>query len=668
MNSPAKETPSTIPLRKRVSFFIVTVCFPFALLALLEAGLRLGRYGQDLSLFATETIAGKTYQIMNPDVKGRYFGRLDLSPTTAPDNFLVPKPPGVFRIFCLGGSTTVGFPYGPVGSFATFLRDRLHAYFPGKQFDVINLGMTATNSYAVLDIAREIVDYEPDLIIVYDGHNEFYGVLGIASHVTLGQSRWLTELYLALIRFKTVLLVRNVASELSDVFGRKPGGEHTSGTLMEQLARGQLIPYRSPTYDRALRIFRENLAALTDLCRSHGIPIILSTQASNVRDFAPFDSEFQPGVADSLKRVFSDLMADGTHAGSVGSFQEALPLFERALQIDTMRADAHFATAFCLDRLGQLSAARREYLKARDYDQIRFRASTDFNDAIRSACDGRSIFCADIEGAFAAESPDSIIGHSLVLEHLHPNVRGAFLLGRAYAGVMRDHLIGGGAEAWQRADSVREEDLWNSRVIPLSDELAAARRIETLTSRWPFREKLPAPADARSVGYRSVQDQYLAGEISWEQFHVGVAEYCEAHGDPQTEEREYRALMNQIPLNISSSLRLGQLYIRLGRMSEAETILRQTIVIEPSYYGYRLLADIDLAAHNTGTAVTNLEKAFALGETIDDKLQTGFDLAQAYHAAGSDLQSVSVLDQLLQIDPRFANARDLLGRIQKGQR
>jgi len=179
---------------KKRTFFIITIAVPFVALAVLEVGLRIFHYGPNISLFVTEEFGDRTYHVMNPDVKFRYFSRVDFSPNTSPDYFLVPKPKGTFRIFCLGGSTTIGFPYGPVGSFGSFLRDRLKAIFPDQQIEVINLGMTATNSYTAADLARDVVNYEPDLIIDYDGHNEFYGALGISSNESLGGSRFLTDL------------------------------------------------------------------------------------------------------------------------------------------------------------------------------------------------------------------------------------------------------------------------------------------------------------------------------------------------------------------------------------------------------------------------------------------------------------------------------------------
>ena len=114
-----------LPLSKKRLYMSITVALPFLLFIVVELGLRLFSYGPDLSLFVTESIGGKPYYRMNPAVKDRYFSRFTFTPTTSMDYFEMPKPKGVYRIFCLGGSTTVGYPYWYNGSFSSFLRDQL---------------------------------------------------------------------------------------------------------------------------------------------------------------------------------------------------------------------------------------------------------------------------------------------------------------------------------------------------------------------------------------------------------------------------------------------------------------------------------------------------------------------------------------------------------------
>lgn len=90
-----------------------------------------------------------------------------------PQSFPCEKPPGTRRVFCLGGSTTYGRPYRDPTSFAGWLREFLAEVDPEISWEVINAGGVSYASYRVARIAEEIVHYEPDLVIIYTGHNEF---------------------------------------------------------------------------------------------------------------------------------------------------------------------------------------------------------------------------------------------------------------------------------------------------------------------------------------------------------------------------------------------------------------------------------------------------------------------------------------------------------------
>ena len=98
--------PSSHPEHRRIAFTLVMLSVPVLFFLFSEAILRATGFGPNLSLFVTETVNGQPYLVMNPAFASRYFARVPFHPQTAPDYFLEPKPPGTFRIFCLGGSTS----------------------------------------------------------------------------------------------------------------------------------------------------------------------------------------------------------------------------------------------------------------------------------------------------------------------------------------------------------------------------------------------------------------------------------------------------------------------------------------------------------------------------------------------------------------------------------
>ncbi len=87
--------------------------------------------------------------------------------------FLAKKPDNGFRAFVVGGSSAAGFPYTPTYAFSTWLKRRLAARFSDLEIEIVNAAVAGYSSRRVLIAVRELVAYEPDLVIVYSGHNEW---------------------------------------------------------------------------------------------------------------------------------------------------------------------------------------------------------------------------------------------------------------------------------------------------------------------------------------------------------------------------------------------------------------------------------------------------------------------------------------------------------------
>jgi tetratricopeptide (TPR) repeat protein len=659
-----KNNAPELPPARRKLFLTITLLTPLLILLLLELFLRLIHYGPDLSLFASETIRGKSYLTMNPRVKGRYFYQIDFNPSTSPDLFVNPKPAGTFRIFCLGASTTVGYPYWFNGSFPTFLRDRLRATFPRKSIEVINVGMTATNSYAVADIARELPAYQPDCIIVYDGHNEFYGALGIASHESLGRSRWVNRLYLRAVHYRTFALLRDVVSAIGSLF-RRTNEDLPPATMMERLSRGQYVPYDSDLYRDGLTVFRENLGELRDICRAAGIPLLLSTQVSNLRRQPPFISASGPKKLPGEQVTFNLAFNSGVTSYLNGEFSNALATFRGIRGSDTLRADLHYRLAQCLDTLSRPREAAGEYTQARDLDQLRFRASSDFNEAIRAMEDGSHLLVVDIEKAFAASSPDSLIGSEFITEHLHPNLTGHFMMARVYAGILRSHgLVVQDADAWRDADTLSDTRLWNERNATELDEMIGARKTAILTSGWPFGDQppaVPSVLDTDTLG--QIVELFMRDRISWERAHLEAAAYFTRHGSFEDAVREYRVVAAEVPFDATPLVMLGELFARAGKTDQAREAFQHSLQREETSRGYSGLGGIAVLGGAIAEATREYEKAVQLARSPEERGGSQYVLALLYLRSGDRERAVQELKEVLKENPSNRQAAELLSRI-----
>ncbi|HLA57257.1 MAG TPA: hypothetical protein VK622_00775, partial [Puia sp.] len=183
--------------KKRIIFKTVAILLPFLVLFLLEISLRVFHYGNDLELFI-EARNHPDYLVLNPAASKRYFINESFAPTGNSELFKKDKDDSTLRIFVLGESTTIGYPFFHNGSFHRWLQYRLMRSFPDRQFEIINLSLTAVNSYTVLGFAKELVRYKPDAVLIYTGHNEFYGTLGVGSSSRIGNSTHINRLMLFL--------------------------------------------------------------------------------------------------------------------------------------------------------------------------------------------------------------------------------------------------------------------------------------------------------------------------------------------------------------------------------------------------------------------------------------------------------------------------------------
>ena len=158
----------------------LAIILPLVLFALLEAVLSVAGFGRNADFFIPDSEAG--FYRTNPRFTELFF---PASFGLKPLNFRLPKikPAGSLRVFVLGESAAMGVPE-PGFAIAPQLRAQLRAAHPGQSIDVYNLGITAINSHVIRQIARQAVQFQPDLLVIYMGNNEVIGPYGPGSVLT----------------------------------------------------------------------------------------------------------------------------------------------------------------------------------------------------------------------------------------------------------------------------------------------------------------------------------------------------------------------------------------------------------------------------------------------------------------------------------------------------
>ncbi len=651
---------------RRRLFAVVAVLLPFVVLATLELALRLTGVAAREPLFVP--VEGfEDWRVQNERVAARYFPADSRLPTGLSDVFRPGAPAdSTLRIVVQGGSSAAGYPYFYGAAFSRMLELLLENAVPAGRVEVINTGLSAVNSYTLLDFAPEIVALRPHAVLIYAGHNEFYGVLGVGSSQTLGRSPALVNLYLDLQRLRSVrLLERGIRSVMGLSGSADTGAART--TLMERMVGEQRIPLSSDMYQAGLSQFSHNLERLIQTYTDAGIPVFVSTVASNEGDMPPFEN----AVADEASytaavRKVLDVASDDSASG------DAFSALADLIAQEPDGALAFYARGLIHRRDGRMALAQRDFIAARDRDALRFRASSDVNDIIQRVGRQSGATVVDGEAAIRLASPHGIIGGQFMLEHLHPNVDGYFVLADAFRRALVDAATQGGLRLpgpFQAAFEDLSDDhpavrSWRDNIAatPLDIRFGEFRLLQ-LQGSWPFQE--PGVRAFRDTLTAHTMVDTLAlpvfrGEMSWQDATQRLSRQYAALEFHAESVRAARALQMQFPFLPGPNAELGARYSAARLPRRALDYYRKARAIEET-------PELLVAIGNTHVTLGDrdaAEHAFvrALQLRPSDEEAT-IRLAALLAASGRGAQAVEQLRRDVDTYPDHGRARAILERL-----
>ena len=403
-------------------------------------------------------------------------GRLDFFPR---QSFSAAKDPKTLRIFSLGGSTVQGRPYSVESSFTTWLALNVNAARPGMGCEVVNCGGISYASYRLVPILRELLAHEPDLFIIYTGHNEF---LEDRTYRDLKRMpRLLTRAHRALLSLSSY----SHAYQLLSIHRAQSKDTHQSEKAVlpaEVLARldfqdGLKSYHRDEAWRQGtISHFRHNLDRMIRMCTNAGVPVILVNPVSNLKDCPPFKSEYTPGLSDDRKRRVLELYGQAQELDWSDTYGK-IRLLERAVSIDSRHAGLLYMLGKCYARLGRWVEARKWFTLAKEQDICPLRILEPMHEAIRDIGVQYQVPVVDVNALIKERTEGGVPGNEWLLDHVHPSIAGHQLIADAIYDAMEDMELLRTPAGW-RAD---REDLWRDHLLSLGS-VYYARGVDRLKS------------------------------------------------------------------------------------------------------------------------------------------------------------------------------------------
>ncbi len=476
----AKPTARWIPAAVLV---ILIVVVPLAVLALTEGVLRLAAYGVPATPFIDTTEAG--YLTENPAWPALFHA--DTPRKTRQAGGLASawiakiKPRDTWRIVVLGGSTAQGFPYMEQHSFANIAGTLMDTSHPRASIEVINLAASAMSSYYVRETARHIWKLQPDAVVVYTGHNEYYGTISESSG--RGHANKLT--YIALKRFR-------VFQWLFSLFA--PAVDPDATLMSERLAGGTFPPEETRDQRVADRLV-DNLEAVRRLAAKNGVPLVVLEPVSNILSMPPFAGAYETELAELIEAGNQTLFLGN---GDILAWIAAVHADHRAPK----NAQILYLSAVAAAAAGE--TRHTAFTQAKDADALPFRARTASVQALRTWAESHpeSVHYIPLTQELFAYGAEQSFGDLYFIDHLHFNFRGNMIVARILADTLADiskASLGLIPDQWPSAEEFRP----GLRFHPALDAYAMIT-MATLMSQPPYSTmKVPFPAAGLHAAIRA---------------------------------------------------------------------------------------------------------------------------------------------------------------------
>ncbi len=350
--------------------------------------------------------------------------------------------PGVVRVFCFGGSATLGVPNErePAKTFPGQLQALLDE--AGVRAEVINLGGAAFGSDDVVRLAEEASAYDGDFWVVYSGNNEFnqYNQALLEAN-----QDWAS----VAARLERLHLVR----ALRDLLGRPaplPTQEAIRSQVAAQRAAVRAImertlddPDQRPAFhdglarrrDRhhevVLHRYAANLARVARTGRAAGATVFFGVVPPNLLQ-EPWLSLNTPGLAGGTPAGWEAARDAARDAWSRGDFENAALLAGRWIEADPIHAAAWWLRGRARLRLGDIDGAATDLRNALALDMDPGRPLPGFDEAVEAAAREAGTEPVRFERWFGPHA-DPPFGEGLWADSCHMRPRGYAILARAFA-------------------------------------------------------------------------------------------------------------------------------------------------------------------------------------------------------------------------------------------
>jgi lysophospholipase L1-like esterase len=313
--------------------------------------------------------------------------------------FSTKKSSGMYRIIALGDSSTLGVGVPNSETYCAILESLLNQpKNSSRRYEVINAGVAGYSSLQGFRYLKsDIINYQPDLITIYFGLNDYLYARGQNDQDRPQLAPWVIRIDLIMSYSQFYRLLTGMVSNLIN-----PGKKYP--------------PDRRVDFPD----FKNNLVQMITVAREVGAEVILLNVPLRpaiplVVNPVPLRKEGKDGPRlEWLRPAYigkTNYFIKTEFEGPTSELEEIVDKYPQW-------AMAHYLLAKRYEKIGEIGKARTEYQKAREMDFDRDVVAS-YNRAIEEVASALRVPLVDLVGGFATKR-----GEDLFLDERHPSALG----------------------------------------------------------------------------------------------------------------------------------------------------------------------------------------------------------------------------------------------------
>ncbi len=507
--------------RRRMMFVLAAILLGTSPFIVLEISLRALGIGKPTSLVDPYFGFGPLHPLFELDQqKTGYQTSRSRSLYFGDQQFPASKGEKTFRIFCMGGSTVRGRPYTTDTAFSQWMQVELNARDPSRNYEVINCGGLSYASYRLSLMLDEILTYDPDLVVIATGQNEF---LEDRTYSDVKESSG--GILAGLGSLRTVTVARSFFSAADVDQARRNSDKTLPGEVAVLLDEdsGYGSYHRDLEWQADVKEhFQHSLRSMITRCREKEVPLALVAMGSNLRDCPPFKSQYSARTPISEQQEWERFFQQATRLA--GDPESALILYQLAAEIDDQHALLHYRMARCHDQLGEYAEAKAAYHKAKQLDICPLRILDEMQVFVHQLASETGTPLAEVGQALSAESPQGIAGNNVYMDHVHPTIGAHQVIARTIIEELVDSIIVDIPMAWSASER-RAAYRQQMASLPRAHLGNGRRRVGWLEG-WAQRDRMLKdlePADARGYVHSGQRKfNFAEHDEAWQDFAIAM--------------------------------------------------------------------------------------------------------------------------------------------------